>query len=128
MLGDWKCACTSRTLVDSAPAGSHAFASFFSAPMSLLDSGSVMTSTTTQKPTTTHLVQLPAGISAAFRSLLIDSPSLAAADHSVHSYATTSPPGGARARQAMPGDGAQPAARSLCIRPATPDGSIASRT
>src|SRR5215471_11586689 len=31
-------------------------------------------STTSQKPTTTHLVQLPAGISAILLSLLIDSP------------------------------------------------------
>ena len=57
--------------MDSAFAGSHDLASFFSAPVSLPDSGNVMTSTATQKPTTTHLVQLPAGISAAFRSQLM---------------------------------------------------------
>ena len=74
MLGDWKRDCTSRTLVDSALPGSQYFASFFSAPMSLLDSGAMITSTTTQKPTTTHLVQLPAGISASLPILFIDSP------------------------------------------------------
>src|SRR5215469_12019017 len=75
MFGDWKRDCTSRTLVDSAFAGSHALASFFSAPVSFDDSGSAITSTTSQKPTTIHLVQLPAGISAAFLATLIDSPS-----------------------------------------------------
>ena len=70
-MGDWKRDCTSRTLVDSALGGSQDFASFFSAPVSFVDSGNVMTSTATQKPTTTHLVQLPAGISAAFRSQLM---------------------------------------------------------
>src|SRR5215470_16270185 len=74
MLGDWKRDCTSSTLVDSALPGSQYFASFFSAPVSLVDSGKARTSTTSQKPTTTHLVQLPAGISAILLSLLIDSP------------------------------------------------------
>src|SRR6516165_8902711 len=74
ILGDWKRSCTSRTLVDSAAPGSQYFASFFSAPVSFLDSGKASTSTTTQKPTTTHLVQLPAGISASFFSVLIESP------------------------------------------------------
>src|SRR5262245_5807250 len=78
MFGDWKRDCTARTLVDSALPGSHALASFFSAPMSLLDSGKARTSMTSQKPTTTHLVQLPAGISAIFLRLLIDSPGGAA--------------------------------------------------
>src|SRR5215470_893221 len=81
MLGDWKRACTSRTLVDSAPAGSHALASFFSAPVSFDDSGSAITSTTSQKPTTIHLVQLPAGISAALLATLIDSPGSAGGQH-----------------------------------------------
>src|SRR5215471_1664786 len=80
-LGDWKRDCTSRTLVDSAFAGSHAFASFFSAPVSLLDSGKATTRTITQKPTTIHLVQLPAGISAAFLATLIDSPGSAGGQH-----------------------------------------------
>src|SRR6266568_2487447 len=102
MLGDWKCACTSRTLVDSALAGSQAFASFFSAPLSFDDSGNATTSTTTQKPTTTHLVQLPAGISAILLSLLIASPA------PVRRWPHGSPlrnhwsQRGARARQAAP--------------------------
>src|SRR5215831_19847119 len=94
IFGDWKCDWTSRTLVDSALAGSHVFASFFSAPISFDDSGRVTTSTTTQKPTTTHLVQLPAGISAILLSLLTDSTPRdppAAACRSIHSHATTRP-------------------------------------
>src|SRR2546430_4672183 len=74
MLGDWKCDCRSRTLVDSALAGSQALASFFSAPMSLFDNGNATTTTTSQKPTTSHLVQLPAGISAIRLAPLIDPP------------------------------------------------------
>ena len=77
ILGDWKRSCAFRTLVDSAAPGSQYFASFFSAPVSFFDSGKARTSTTTQKPTTTHLVQLPAGISAIFFSLSIDSPRVA---------------------------------------------------
>src|SRR5215470_6712565 len=65
-LGDWKRSCTLSTFVDSALGGSQALASFFSAPMSFVNNGNVMMSTTSQKPTTTHLVQLPAGISASF--------------------------------------------------------------
>jgi len=72
--GDWNCDCTFSTLVDSAPPGSQALASFFSAPVSLLDSGKARKSTTSQTPTTTYLVQLPAGISATFLSLFIDLP------------------------------------------------------
>src|SRR5512135_456903 len=74
MSGDWKRACTSRTLVESALAGSQALASFFSAPISFPASGKATTSTTAQTPTTTHLVQLPAGISAILLSLLIGFP------------------------------------------------------
>src|SRR6266571_197604 len=70
MLGDWKRACTLRTLVDSAFGGSQALASFFSAPMSFADSGNAITSTTSQKPTTIHLVQLPAGISVSLLATL----------------------------------------------------------
>jgi hypothetical protein len=93
MFGDWKRACTSRTLVDSALAGSQFFASFFSAPISFVDSGNMMTSTTTQNPTTTHLLQLPAGISAILPSLLIASPAFRWPPPAsvVHSYATTGP-------------------------------------
>src|SRR5262245_29660209 len=57
-LGDWKRSCACRTAVDSALAGSQALASFFSAPVSLVDSGKARTRMTSQKPTTTHLVQL----------------------------------------------------------------------
>src|SRR6516225_3108141 len=74
MFGDWKRDCTLRTWVDSALPGSQALASFFSAPLSLVDSGKARTRMTSQKPTTTHLVQLPAGISAILLRLLIDSP------------------------------------------------------
>src|SRR6266516_2079403 len=74
MLGDWKCDCRSRTWVDSALAGSQALASFFSAPISFPDSGKATTTTTSHKPTTSHLVQLPAGISAILLNLLTDSP------------------------------------------------------
>src|SRR5215510_10816717 len=74
MFGDWKRDCTSRTLVDSAFAGSQAFASFFSAPVSFDDSGNAITSTTSQKPTTTHLVQLPAGISVSLLATLFINP------------------------------------------------------
>src|SRR6266516_7224631 len=76
MFGDWKRDCRARTLVDSALAGSQALASFFSAPISFPASGKATTTTTSQKPTTSHLVQLPAGISAIRLSLLIDSPRL----------------------------------------------------
>src|SRR5215472_17159059 len=71
IFGDWKRDCTSTTLVDSALAGSHVFASFFSAPVSLADNGRVTTSTATQNPTTSHLVQPPAGTSASLPALLI---------------------------------------------------------
>src|SRR5882757_11088231 len=85
MLGDWICDWTSRTLVDSALAGSQAFASFFSAPVSFPDSGNATTSTTSQKATTTHLVQRPAGISAIRVGLPIGFPPVA-------SYAQTPTP------------------------------------
>src|SRR5215475_14099072 len=75
MLGDWKRSCTLRTLVDSAFAGSQALASFFSAPVSFDESGSAITSTTSQKPTTTHFVQLPAGISVSLLATLFINPS-----------------------------------------------------
>src|SRR4249919_1973167 len=76
MLGDWKCDCRSTTLADSAFEGSQALASFFSAPISLFDSGKAATTTTSHKPTTSHLVQLPAGISAIRLSLLIAFPQI----------------------------------------------------
>src|SRR5436190_22438607 len=74
MFGDWKRDCTLRTWVDSAFAGSQALASFFSAPVSFDESGNAITSTTSQKPTTTHLVQLPAGISVSLLAILFIGP------------------------------------------------------
>src|SRR5215469_10218558 len=74
-FGDWTWDSASKTLVDSAPAGTHCATSFFSTPVSFFDRGKATTSTTTQKPTTSHLVQLPAGISAILRSALIAFPS-----------------------------------------------------
>src|SRR5262252_1572704 len=110
MLGDWKRACTSRTLVDSAPAGSQALALFFSAPMSFPDNGRAITSTTSQKPTTTHLVQLPAGISVSLlATLFIGSPGFRCLTPS--SYATMRLERDARTRQA--GTGYPPAGRLL---------------
>src|SRR5260370_33398785 len=74
MWGDWKWDCRPRTLVDAALAGSQALASFFSAPISLFDSGKATATTTSQKPTTNHLDQRPAGISAILLAPLIDAP------------------------------------------------------
>jgi hypothetical protein len=58
VLGGWKRDRRSTTLVDSAPAGSQAFASFFSGSVSLADSGKVITRATTQKPARLRGVQL----------------------------------------------------------------------
>src|SRR6266487_6209499 len=112
MFGDWKRDCTSRTLVDSALAGSHVFASFFSAPISFDDSGAAITSTTTQKPTTTHLVQLPAGISAIFPSLPISSPGSVGGQHRAS---------GCRPQDQLSGwSDPAPSSRSLCPVAAVP--------
>src|SRR6516164_4297152 len=104
MLGDWKRACTSRTLVDSAPPGSQALALFFSAPMSFPDNGRAINSTTSQKPTTIHLVQLPAGISASLLPTLFICPPGSAGRCSTHVplYAITCPERDATALQAAP--------------------------
>src|SRR6516165_8678853 len=102
MLGDWKRAWMLRTLVDSALPGSQALALFFSAPMSFADNGNAITSTTSQKPTTTHLVQLPAGISVSLlATLFIASPGVPLGRCTTHSssYATMRP-----GRAARPGD------------------------
>src|SRR5215472_2379085 len=74
MPGGWRRVWTSTTLVDSALAGSHWAVSFFSACLSFSDSGTATAITITHKPTTSHLVQRPAGISAIFLRLLIASP------------------------------------------------------
>src|SRR5215469_15089897 len=111
MFGDWKRDCTSRTLVDSAFAGSQAFASFFSAPVSFDDSGNAITSTTSQKPTTTHLVQLPAGISVSLlATLFIDSPGSAGGQHGLS---------GCRP-QDQPSDGPGPYRALWCAREHSP--------
>ena len=70
--------------------------------------GTRRSSTMPQKATTSHLVQLPAGISAILRALPIEPPGSAAEHHVVHSHATTGPTSGARARQAAPGGRPQP--------------------
>src|SRR5215831_21254755 len=104
MFGDWKRDCTSRTLVDSAFAGSQALASFFSAPVSFDDSGSAITSTTSQKPTTTHLVQLPAGISVSLlATLFIDSPSSAGGQHGLSGCRPQDQPSDGPARNELSG-------------------------
>src|SRR6185437_10519611 len=64
----------SSTLVDSAFAGSQDLAWFFSAPVSLPASGKAATSTTSQNPSTTHLVHFPVGTCAAFRANSMQSP------------------------------------------------------
>ena len=118
MLGDWKRDCTSRTLVDSALAGSQALASFCSAWVSLLDSGKATTITTSQKPTTSHLVQRPTGISATFLSLLIDSPARSAGSRLPCPFTLTQPrpPTGHKGRQATPGNSRRsPVSASLSL-------------
>src|ERR1700722_18316130 len=59
MFGDWNCDCRSSTLVDSALAGSQADESFFSAPVSLPDSGPATATMISQKTTTAHLARRP---------------------------------------------------------------------
>src|SRR6478609_3723482 len=53
------CFCRSETLVASALPGSQAELSFFSTPVSLPAIGPATARTTTQKPSTTHLVHRP---------------------------------------------------------------------
>src|SRR2546429_2539933 len=61
-LGDTTFDRSASTCVDSALGGSHDWASFFSAPVSLPDSGAATATTTSQNTSTSHLVQRPAGI------------------------------------------------------------------
>src|ERR1039457_943238 len=70
-LGDWNRDCRSRTLVDSALAGSHDFASLCSAPISLPASGPATPRMTIHSTTTTHLVRRPLGTPTIARALLI---------------------------------------------------------
>src|SRR5215469_13245853 len=67
---DTNLACAFSSWVDSALAGRYADGSFFSAPISLLDSGPATATTTSQNTRTSHLVLLPHG-SAAIRLPLL---------------------------------------------------------
>src|SRR5215469_2578502 len=58
---DTNLACAFSSWVDSALAGRYADGSFFSAPISLLDSGPATATTTSQNTSTSHLVRLPHG-------------------------------------------------------------------
>src|SRR5712691_826770 len=71
-LGDWNCDCRASTLVASALAGSHACASFFSAPISLPASGPATARMTIHRTRTAHLVRRPAGTLTIARALLIE--------------------------------------------------------
>src|ERR1700691_3575809 len=71
MFGDWKRDCRSRTLVDSALAGSQAEESFFSAPVSLPDNGAATATMISQKTSTAHLVRRPLATPAIPRTRLI---------------------------------------------------------
>src|SRR6201995_4161612 len=74
-LGDTTFDRSARPCVDSALAGSHDWASFFSAPVSLPDSGPASATTTSQNTSTSHLVRRPAGIPTTDLSLdMPDSP------------------------------------------------------
>src|ERR1700722_11006453 len=73
-LGDWKAACRFTTCVDSAWAGSHAEASFFSALVSLPASGPSTATTRSQKTRTSHLVRRPLGTRARARAVFIGDP------------------------------------------------------
>src|ERR1017187_506223 len=70
-LGDWNRDCRSRTLVDSALAGSHDFASLCSAPISLPASGPATPRMTIHSTRTTHLVRRPIWTLTIARALLI---------------------------------------------------------
>ena len=58
-LGDWIFDWRFNTWVDSALAGSQDDASFFSAPVSLPDSGPASATMISQKTTTAHLARRP---------------------------------------------------------------------
>src|SRR6266566_4164663 len=74
-LGDTTFDRSASTCVDSALGGSHDWASFFSAPVSLPDNGPASATTTSQNTSTSHLVRRPAGIPTIDLSLDIpDSP------------------------------------------------------
>src|SRR6266545_700185 len=75
-FGDWNFDWKSSTFVDSAWAGSHEWASFFSAPVNLPASGAASTTTTIQNAKITHLIFRPAGKLIIARALLIGFPRL----------------------------------------------------
>src|ERR1700753_4169090 len=59
MLGDWTFDCRFSTWVDSALAGSQDDESFFSAPVSLPDSGPARATMISQNTSTPHLARRP---------------------------------------------------------------------
>src|SRR6266536_3259034 len=73
-FGDWNFDWKASTFVDSAWAGSHEWASFFSAPVNLPASGAASTTTTIQNAKITHLIFRPAGKLIIARALLIGFP------------------------------------------------------
>ena len=60
--------------MDSALGGSHAEASFFSAPISFPESGPATATTTSQNTSTSHLVRRPAGTPTIALTLLTPDP------------------------------------------------------
>src|SRR5579859_6002872 len=73
-FGDWKLDSRFSTRVDSAFGGSHACASFFSAPVSLPDNGPATATAIIQNARTAHLVRRPPGNRSRARALLISNP------------------------------------------------------
>src|SRR6266536_2527849 len=83
---------SSTTWVDSAFFGSQEDASFFSALLSLLESGQVNPSTAIQKARTNHLAQRPDGKAAIFRARSITPQlPLRPADHTCPTTSTSGP-------------------------------------
>src|SRR6266480_2498127 len=75
MFGDWKRDCSASTLVDSAEPGSQAWASFFSAPVSLPASGPATATMISQKISTAHLVRRPLAMPTIARArVMVDPP------------------------------------------------------
>src|ERR1700745_630215 len=74
MFGDWKCDCTASTLVDSAELGSHDWALFFSAPVSLPASGPRTARMMSQRTSTAHLERRPLATPTSARDLVMMGP------------------------------------------------------
>src|SRR5215469_7538446 len=70
-FGDWNRDCRASTFVDCACAGSHDWASFFSAPVSLPASEPAAAKITIHRTRTTHLPRRPLGKPTIMRALLI---------------------------------------------------------